>query len=146
MLVVVLGASPSVALGLWAWWARARSSKLEIVDLITEAPASKRSTRTATIDAVVLHQMSLSRGDHLLWYKVTAHFVVASGRSRSSARPTAALVTSSTPALRFRTAGAPTVPTPKPRKPARAVPAGAHMTRAHRPVLSMSGAIASPQT
>lgn len=78
MMPVVIGGAPIVALSLVAWWTRARSSKLEIVNLLDEAPASKRSKRSKPADAVVLHQMSFSRGDDLRRYKkVTAHFVIA---------------------------------------------------------------------
>jgi hypothetical protein len=96
MMAVVIGGAPMVALGLFAWWARARPSKLEIVNLCAEAPASKRSKRTAPIDAVVLHQMSLSRGDDLLRYKkVTAHFVIAPNGAVAQLHPLSARLSAS---------------------------------------------------
>jgi hypothetical protein len=65
-----------------------QSSKLEIVNLCSIAPASKRSKRTAPIDAVVLHQMSLFRGSDLQRYKrVTTHFVVAPTAAWHEGRP-----------------------------------------------------------
>lgn len=78
MLGVVLGLSaPVVAFGLATWWARAQAVKLEIVDLTSKAPTRKRSKRSRPVDAVVLHQMSFSRGNDLQKYlEVTAHFVI----------------------------------------------------------------------
>jgi N-acetyl-anhydromuramyl-L-alanine amidase AmpD len=96
MLAVVIGSAPVVALGLLAWWARARSSTLEIVNLCAEAPASKRSKRTALPDAVVLHQMALSRGDDLRRYKkVTAHFVIAPNGAVAQLHPLSARLSAS---------------------------------------------------
>ena len=78
MMSVVIGGAPIVALSLVAWWTRARPSKLELVNFLAESPADKRSKRSKPVDAVVLHQMSFSRGDDLHRYKkVTAHFVIA---------------------------------------------------------------------
>jgi hypothetical protein len=76
MLALALGVSSAVAIGYVAWWGR-QSTKLEIVNLCRVAPASKRSKRTAILDAVVLHQMSLSReNDPQRYRRVTAHFVI----------------------------------------------------------------------
>ncbi len=77
MLSVVLGLSPLVTLGAVAWWAQTRGGgKLEIVNMVGEAPASKRTRRTKPVDAVVLHQMGVSRGNDVRRYlKVTVHFV-----------------------------------------------------------------------
>ena len=77
MLALALGFSSAAAIGYIAWWKRGQSS-LEIVNLCAVAPADKRTKRNAPLDAVVLHQMSLSRGDELQRYRrVTAHFVIA---------------------------------------------------------------------
>lgn len=78
MLSIVLGLAPIVTLGAVAWWAQTRGGgKLEIVDMSGEAPVSKRSLRTKPVDAVVLHQMGLSRGNDLRRYlQVTSHFVI----------------------------------------------------------------------
>jgi len=96
VLAVVIGGAPIVALGLLALWTRARSSPLEIVNLIAEAPASKRSKRTVPVDAVVLHQMSLSRGDDLFRYKkVTAHFVIAPNGAVAQLHPLSARLSAS---------------------------------------------------
>jgi N-acetyl-anhydromuramyl-L-alanine amidase AmpD len=95
MLGLALGVSSAVAIGYLAWWGR-QSSKLEIVNLCPIAPASKRSKRTAPIDAVVLHQMSLSRGDDLLRYKlVTSHFVVAPNGGVAQLHPLSARLSAS---------------------------------------------------
>jgi hypothetical protein len=78
VLSIVLGMSPIVTLGAVAWWAQTRGGgRLEIVNMVGEAPVSKRSRRTKPVDAVVLHQMGLSRGNDVRRYlQVTAHFVI----------------------------------------------------------------------
>jgi N-acetyl-anhydromuramyl-L-alanine amidase AmpD len=54
-----------------------KTSRLQTVNLIGEAPKSKRHERIGTIDAVVLHQTGFTRGlDPRRYLKVTAHFVV----------------------------------------------------------------------
>ncbi|PRP97678.1 N-acetylmuramoyl-L-alanine amidase [Enhygromyxa salina] len=91
MLAVALGFSPVVAFGLVAWWAHARETKLEIVNMLDVAPATKRSKRTRAVDAVVLHQMSFQRGNDLDRYrKVTAHFVIAPDGSVGQLHPMSA--------------------------------------------------------
>lgn len=78
MIALVFG-FPVFALGIAAIWSRSRRPKLAIVDLIDEAPKSKRHKRNpkTKVDAVVLHQMGFSRGnDPLRYAKVTAHFIV----------------------------------------------------------------------
>ena len=96
MLPAVIGGA-TVGLGLLAWWARKQSStKLEIVNLLAEAPESKRSKRIAPVDAVVLHQMSFSRGNDLLRYKkVTSHFVIAPNGAVGQLHPVNARLSSS---------------------------------------------------
>jgi N-acetyl-anhydromuramyl-L-alanine amidase AmpD len=96
MLTVALGLSPVVAFGLVAWWARARSMKLEIDNMCDQAPANKRSPRTETVDAVVLHQMGLSRGNDLHRYRlVTAHFVILPDGHIAQLHPTSARLSAS---------------------------------------------------
>jgi uncharacterized iron-regulated membrane protein len=69
---LALGVSPVVVFGLVAWWSHKRP-RVEIVNLIDVAPASKRSKRSRPVDAVVLHQMGFLRGNDLTRYKrVTA--------------------------------------------------------------------------
>jgi N-acetyl-anhydromuramyl-L-alanine amidase AmpD len=93
--VLALGVSSVVAIGYVTWWGR-QSSKLEIVNLCPIAPASKRSKRTVSIDAVVLHQMSLSRGNDLQRYKrVTAHFVIAPDGGVAQLHPLSARLSAS---------------------------------------------------
>jgi N-acetyl-anhydromuramyl-L-alanine amidase AmpD len=95
MLGLALGVSSAVAVGYVTWWSR-RSSKLEIVNLCRVAPMSKRSKRTALIDAVVLHQMSLSRGSDLQRYmQVTAHFVIAPNGGVAQLHPLSARLSAS---------------------------------------------------
>jgi N-acetyl-anhydromuramyl-L-alanine amidase AmpD len=96
MLVLALGVSSAVAIGFVAWWKRGPSSNLAIVNLIGAAPASKRSKRKAPADAVVLHQMSLSRGDDLQRYeRVTAHFVIAPDGGVAQLHPLSARLSAS---------------------------------------------------
>lgn len=96
MLGAVLGLSPIVALGLVAWWAQTRPVKLELVNMCGESPASKRSPRTEQIDAVVLHQMGLSRGNDLQRYRlVTAHFVILPDGRIAQLHPTSARLSAS---------------------------------------------------
>jgi hypothetical protein len=94
---VVLGLSPVVALGLAAWWAQgSRAGKLEIINMCGAAPVSKRSRRIKPVDAVVLHQMGLSRGNNLPRYlKVTAHFVILPDGSVAQLHPTSARLNAS---------------------------------------------------
>ena len=96
MLAVAIGLSPVIAFGLVAWWAHARVAKLEIVDLCSSSPASKRSKRTRAVDAVVLHQMGFSRGNDLTRYrKVTAHFVIAPDGGVAQLHPVSARLSAS---------------------------------------------------
>ncbi|PRP98543.1 peptidoglycan recognition protein family protein [Enhygromyxa salina] len=96
MLAFAVGLSPVLAFGVAAWWAHARSTRLEIVNLCAAAPASKRSSRQQPVDAVVLHQMAFSRGNDLLCYrKVTAHFVITPNGSVAQLHPLSARLSSS---------------------------------------------------
>ena len=96
MLEVALVVSPMVVLGLGALWAKARASRLEVVNLCAIAPAEKRRKRTRPIDAVVLHQMGFSRGSDVQRYsRVTAHFVVMPDGSVAQLHPTSAKLSSS---------------------------------------------------
>jgi hypothetical protein len=96
MLAVALGLAPVAAFGLVAWWARARAMKLEIVDMCGQAPASKRSPRNEPVNAVVLHQMGLSRGNDLQRYRqVTAHFVIPPDGRVAQLHPTSSRLSAS---------------------------------------------------
>jgi N-acetyl-anhydromuramyl-L-alanine amidase AmpD len=97
VLSVALGLSPIIGLGLVAWWAQTgRGGKLEIVNMSGEAPSSKRSPRTGRVDAVVLHQMGLSRGNDLQRYRqVTAHFVIVPDGQIIQLHPTSARLSAS---------------------------------------------------
>jgi hypothetical protein len=97
VLSVALGLSPIVALGLVAWWSQTGlAGKLEIINMCGEAPVSKRSPRTTRVDAVVLHQMGLSRGNDLQRYKrVTAHFVILPDGRIAQLHPTSARLSAS---------------------------------------------------
>ena len=96
MLAIAIGMSPVIAFGLAALWARSRATRLDVVNLSDEAPASKRSKRTQPIDAVVLHQMGFSRGNDLHRYrKVTAHFVIAPDGGVAQLHPLSARLSAS---------------------------------------------------
>ncbi|MFV8750364.1 peptidoglycan recognition family protein [Nannocystaceae bacterium ST9] len=54
-----------------------KAPRLRVMNLLADAPASKRHARAGKVDAVVLHQTGFSRGlDPKRYLKVTAHFVV----------------------------------------------------------------------
>ena len=94
-MIAVALAIPVVTFGLVALLSRSRS-KLEIVDMCSDAPADKRGKRSTPLDAVVLHQMSFSRGNDLTRYrKVTAHFVIAPNGVVGQLHPVKARLSSS---------------------------------------------------
>ncbi|WP_086001705.1 N-acetylmuramoyl-L-alanine amidase [Plesiocystis pacifica] len=96
MSALVIGLAPVAVFGVAALWAHARSSRIQIVDLTAQAPASKRSKRTREVDAVVLHQMSFSRGNDLQRYlKVTAHFIIVPDGTIAQLHPISARLSAS---------------------------------------------------
>lgn len=93
---LALGVSPLIAFGVVTWWAHARATRLEIVDMCGVSPASKRAKRTRAADAVVLHQMAFQRGNDLYRYRnVTAHFVIVPDGSVGQLHPVRARLAAS---------------------------------------------------
>lgn len=93
MLFLALGFAPVIAFGAFAGWLHtSRTAAPTIVNLIAEAPASKRRDRgRSVVDAVVLHQTGFSRGlDHLRYRNVTAHFVILRDGTVLQLHPTSA--------------------------------------------------------
>ena len=77
MLGVLLSLSPVFAFGVVALVVRSRGVQLQIANLTRQSPAGLRSKRSREVDAVVLHQMSFSRGtDPARYHRVKAHFIV----------------------------------------------------------------------
>ncbi|EDM79630.1 N-acetylmuramoyl-L-alanine amidase, family 2 [Plesiocystis pacifica SIR-1] len=96
MLAIVIGLAPVAVFGVAALWARARSSRIAVLDLTALAPGGKRSKRTRAIDAVVLHQMSFSRGnDPRRYLKVTAHFIIVPDGTIAQLHPMSARLSAS---------------------------------------------------
>ncbi|EDM77955.1 N-acetylmuramoyl-L-alanine amidase, family 2 [Plesiocystis pacifica SIR-1] len=96
MSALIIGLAPVAVFGVAALWVHARSNRVEIVDLTALAAASKRGKRSRTVDAVVLHQMSFSRGDDLHRYlKVTAHFIIVPNGTIGQLHPMSARLSAS---------------------------------------------------
>lgn len=96
MLAAILGMSSALAVGVVAWLAHGRANRVEIVDMRAQATASKRKKRSSPVDAVVLHQMALSRGSELHRYRnVTAHFIIVPNGTVAQLHPIAARLSAS---------------------------------------------------
>ncbi|EDM78379.1 N-acetylmuramoyl-L-alanine amidase, family 2 [Plesiocystis pacifica SIR-1] len=96
MIAVLIGLSPVLAFGAFALVTHVRANRLTILDMTADTPESKRSKRRVPVDAVVLHQMSFSRGsDPTRYRKVTAHFIVLPDGTVAQLHPMSARLSAS---------------------------------------------------
>ena len=96
MLGVLLTLSPVFAFGVVALIVQSRGVQLQIANLTRQSPAGLRSKRSRKVDAVVLHQMSFSRGtDPARYHRVKAHFIVLPDGTVAQLHPVSARLSAS---------------------------------------------------